>query len=207
MRRVGSFRGAKVLVRCSTGTPRSPRVSVFPRRRFYPGSFQISNLRPLLSCIPASISCNVALGEPNLFCAPRPARWLTPLSARNAATGRLFGTSSSLLCPPCPACRADLRPRNVYRRPFSPHLWAQTINWLAARQGLSNPKPYVPKPCGHHGDQVRSCPASPGPAISMEALNQESQRLSFGELWRLRPETNTATGPRVLSRAAFVFGS
>jgi hypothetical protein len=60
--------------------------------------------------------------EPNLLRALRPARWLTPLSARSLASGRVFASSASLVCPPCPACRAKLRPRNVYRRPFSPRL-------------------------------------------------------------------------------------
>jgi len=70
----------------------------------------------------AATSRTVTFGEPNLFRAPRPVRSLTSLSTRNLATGRVFGTSASLLCPPSPACRADLRPRNVYRRPFSPRL-------------------------------------------------------------------------------------
>jgi len=38
----------------------------------------------------------VRLGEPILFSAPSPARPLTPLSVRNSATGRVFGTSASL---------------------------------------------------------------------------------------------------------------
>ena len=145
------------------------------------------------------------------------------------------GSQTFLRHPPRLLVYASLRPQRAQLAVFSalPRLWyarrvrlaaptcapatfdgsrflpvsERTRNWLTASRGLSNPKPYVPKPCGHDGDQVRSCPASPGPAISMEALNQESQRLSFGELSRLRPETNTATGPRVLSRAAFVFGS
>jgi len=52
----------------------------------------------------------VWLGEPNLSRAPRSARWLTTLSVCNLTTGRDFATSASLLCSPCPACRADLRP-------------------------------------------------------------------------------------------------
>jgi hypothetical protein len=48
----------------------------------------------------AATSRTVTFGEPNLFRARRPARSLTPLSACNSATGRVFGTSPSLLCPP-----------------------------------------------------------------------------------------------------------
>src|SRR5712691_3256243 len=40
-------------------------MNVFPRRRFYRGGLQISGLQTLWSRIPISISCNVALGEPN----------------------------------------------------------------------------------------------------------------------------------------------
>src|SRR5437879_8844265 len=45
---------AEVSVGCQPDTskpnPRSPLVGLFPRRRFYPGSLQISNLRTLWPC-------------------------------------------------------------------------------------------------------------------------------------------------------------
>src|SRR6266849_1779851 len=41
-------------------------MNLFRHRRFYRGGLQISGLQTLWSRIPISISCNVALGEPNL---------------------------------------------------------------------------------------------------------------------------------------------
>jgi hypothetical protein len=55
----------------------------------------------------------VAPEEPSLFCAPRPTRSLTRLSVRNLATGGVFATFASPVYAACPACRPDLRLRNV----------------------------------------------------------------------------------------------
>ena len=43
------------------------RVSRLLRRRFYRGGFRVSGLQTLWPRMPTSISCNVALGEPNYF--------------------------------------------------------------------------------------------------------------------------------------------
>ena len=42
------------------------RIRPFPRSRFYRGGFQTNGLQTLSSRMPISISCNAALGEPNL---------------------------------------------------------------------------------------------------------------------------------------------
>ena len=44
---------------------RWPTYEPVSMRRFYRGGFEISGLRTLWSRMPISISCNVALGEPN----------------------------------------------------------------------------------------------------------------------------------------------
>jgi hypothetical protein len=98
---------------------RSGRIEYLGEPIAFVGGCTTRLVPPKLTSKPVSpkpVRIRVPLGEPNLFCAPRPARSLTPLSARNSATGRVFAASSSLLCPPCPACRADLRLRTVYRR-------------------------------------------------------------------------------------------
>ena len=79
-----------------------PRWSV-SLRSILPNLFGFSMLPVSLTRLTGPKHYVVALGEPNLFCALSPARSLTPLPVRNLATGRVFATSASLLCPPCPA--------------------------------------------------------------------------------------------------------
>jgi hypothetical protein len=88
------FFGAALLLECIARLPDltskqriAPLLEVlFLPPRFYRGGFQVNGLRTLWSRRPVSISCNVALGEPNLS-----NTWAPPFRRRRHFRCRVWG--------------------------------------------------------------------------------------------------------------------